>query len=183
VIRRRLFNFVSVLSFLLSVGTALLWARSYYAYDLIVRESYIGIGTELFSVSGRIIFYHFNYDPTYHPPLHFGRSSFSADSRPGRDIAAEFDFSKLPHWWNHIGFLVVSRPLFGPGTSFVVVAVPHAFAAVILLLPSTPYLVRLHQRRVARKRRSAGACTQCGYMLTANASGVCPECGTQIAKT
>ena len=36
-----------------------------------------------------------------------------------------------------------------------------------------------HDHRV-RKRREKGLCTRCGYSLTGNTSGVCPECGTLV---
>lgn len=32
-----------------------------------------------------------------------------------------------------------------------------------------------------RRRRSTGGCTNCGYDLTGNISGTCPECGRAIA--
>jgi hypothetical protein len=32
---------------------------------------------------------------------------------------------------------------------------------------------------VRRHRRSQGLCVQCGYDLTGNVSGVCPECGRE----
>jgi hypothetical protein len=35
-------------------------------------------------------------------------------------------------------------------------------------------------RRIRRRRE--GRCLSCGYDLTGNVSGVCPECGTAIAK-
>ena len=52
---------------------------------------------------------------------------------------------------------------------------PTALAAV------TPaaWLVRAHRR--ARRRRAGGFCTRCGYDLTGNVSGTCPECGTAVA--
>jgi hypothetical protein len=31
---------------------------------------------------------------------------------------------------------------------------------------------------VRRERRARGLCVRCGYDLTGNVSGVCPECGT-----
>ncbi len=31
-------------------------------------------------------------------------------------------------------------------------------------------------------RRECGLCVACGYDLTGNTSGVCPECGTEIVK-
>ena len=36
--------------------------------------------------------------------------------------------------------------------------------------------------RTMSKRTRAGHCSSCSYDLTANASGVCPECGTKVGK-
>jgi len=45
-------------------------------------------------------------------------------------------------------------------------------------------LVRLWSRlRYAGLRRQLGLCVRCGYDLTGNVSGVCPECGTPIEPT
>ena len=38
---------------------------------------------------------------------------------------------------------------------------------------------RLRSRR--EKRRVKGLCEHCGYNLTGNTSGTCPECGTPVA--
>jgi hypothetical protein len=35
-------------------------------------------------------------------------------------------------------------------------------------------------RLAARRRMSRGLCAACGYPLTGNVSGVCPECGTPV---
>lgn len=35
-------------------------------------------------------------------------------------------------------------------------------------------------RRGRRRCAAAGRCTRCGYSLTGNISGVCPECGTKV---
>ena len=43
----------------------------------------------------------------------------------------------------------------------------------LLFLPAAASL----RRRRAQLRREAGLCTRCGYDLTGNVSGVCPECG------
>jgi hypothetical protein len=37
--------------------------------------------------------------------------------------------------------------------------------------------------RLARRRAANGQCTSCGYSLTGNTSGTCPECGTPVPKT
>ena len=51
-----------------------------------------------------------------------------------------------------------------------------AFLSVMLLLPDSV------RSSPGRRRRASGQCLQCGYPLTGNVSGVCPECGTAIAK-
>jgi hypothetical protein len=33
-----------------------------------------------------------------------------------------------------------------------------------------------------RRRQRKGLCVRCGYNLTGNVSGVCPECGTEAGK-
>jgi hypothetical protein len=52
--------------------------------------------------------------------------------------------------------------------------VPHWF--VLLIIAPLPLW---HFARIVRRRRRLhrGLCPNCGYDLTANASGVCPECG------
>ena len=34
-----------------------------------------------------------------------------------------------------------------------------------------------------RRRFGAGRCATCGYDLTGNVSGICPECGTAVPRT
>jgi len=60
--------------------------------------------------------------------------------------------------------------LYRPAGAWAVLAAWVAFVAFLVCSP------------VARERgRSArGLCTKCGYDLTANVSGVCPECGTPV---
>ena len=50
---------------------------------------------------------------------------------------------------------------------------------VILLLAALPAVrgVRGLRRQMRSKRIAAGLCHHCGYNLTGNVSGVCPECG------
>ena len=42
------------------------------------------------------------------------------------------------------------------------------------------YAAELRYRCDKRSRYPAGHCRECGYDLTGNVSGVCPECGTKI---
>jgi len=57
--------------------------------------------------------------------------------------------------------------------------VPLPATAVLLAL--MPTLTVVHWRR-RRKRVKRGLCPHCGYNLTGNASGVCPECGSAVAQ-
>lgn len=51
----------------------------------------------------------------------------------------------------------------------------------LLILAPIPFLLFLvpHIRRWHRRRK--GRCLECGYSLTGNLSGVCPECGAPVA--
>ena len=58
-------------------------------------------------------------------------------------------------------------------------------AVIALLLPGLLFLIgivsmMLVKHREVNKVHRDGFCDQCGYNLTSNASGVCPECGVVI---
>ena len=52
----------------------------------------------------------------------------------------------------------------------------YALAAVLATACILDYRRHLRLREHARK----GLCPRCGYSLTGNVSGVCPECGTRV---
>jgi hypothetical protein len=51
---------------------------------------------------------------------------------------------------------------------------------VLSVYPCIFVTVRLASWRRRRARRKAGSCLRCGYDLTGNVSGLCPECGTAV---
>ena len=55
-----------------------------------------------------------------------------------------------------------------------------AFVAVFVALMVIS-LVRLYRRDRRATRFNRGDCLHCGYSLTGNVSGVCPECGSPVA--
>lgn len=58
------------------------------------------------------------------------------------------------------------------------VAIPLWFIASILILTGAiPFAIQLRRRLI---RLGVGFCQKCGYDLSGNMSGVCPECGTAI---
>ena len=62
----------------------------------------------------------------------------------------------------------------GPNGSLYNAAIPHWFATVLLMAPPAAYAASARRRR---RRAKPGHCPSCGYDLTGNLSGVCPECG------
>ena len=66
----------------------------------------------------------------------------------------------------------------GPNGSLYNLAVPHWFVAAVLLAPPAACAASAWR---GRRRRKPGRCRSCGYDLTGNVSGVCPECGATAA--
>lgn len=79
--------------------------------------------------------------------------------RPGH-LEHEIFTRYNPKW-----YLEDSVSLYVPSLVFLAIAI--SLAAAAKYLPS---------------RFPVGSCRQCGYNLTGNASGICPECRTPIAK-
>jgi hypothetical protein len=52
-----------------------------------------------------------------------------------------------------------------------------AVVATTALLPAGRFTIWVVGRTQSRRRTRRGHCPKCGYDLTANVSGVCPECG------
>jgi hypothetical protein len=50
-----------------------------------------------------------------------------------------------------------------------------------LALLVVPQIIAAPAKYIGRSRRRRGRCVQCGYDLTGNESGVCPECGTKTS--
>jgi hypothetical protein len=53
------------------------------------------------------------------------------------------------------------------------------FTTILGVLPAIWLRSRLRRTRAGQRERR-GRCRSCGYSLTGNVSGVCPECGTPI---
>jgi hypothetical protein len=91
--------------------------------------------------------------------------------------------NSFPAWdvyWR--GFEIHVAGIWGGTTvigDILVVEMPHIFVVgVLALLPIISAV--MWWRRGGRK---SGCCFACGYELTGNVSGVCPECGAPISQT
>ena len=84
--------------------------------------------------------------------------------------------------WQRIGFVRAHQAAAFNGLTMTasVIGLPHwLLAGVLAILPVRWFRRRLHCR-LARRRHAAGECVACGYNLTGNTSGTCPECGIPI---
>ena len=69
------------------------------------------------------------------------------------------------------GLVLPSRP--GRGSRVGIWVVPVWIALLALLVPTTIAWIKC-------RRYPPGGCQRCGYNLTGNVSGTCPECGTAV---
>jgi hypothetical protein len=81
--------------------------------------------------------------------------------RPANSVVLARQLRWKPEYVNARGLTFLDVPLWIP---FLLVAIP------------TAYLCWRDRRRIP-----PGHCRKCGYNLTGNVSGVCPECGVKIA--
>jgi hypothetical protein len=93
-------------------------------------------------------------------------------------------------WLNRRGFIfdrsdipaaVARRNRLWSNVAAIPPVISHRYASVPHWVPALLFasLPAYQLRRRGRKRRHAGHCPGCGYDLTGNVSGVCPECGIE----
>ena len=125
---------VAVLTALVAVTAA--WVLSYFSYGLVGREAYSGIGTELMTVRGQLVFWRYNaYRDQGPPPQSWALGSFAPTSRMGQRLQEEYNFSEAPHFWQRAGLLVIySDSSFGPGTLNLLISIPYVLLVTLLLL-------------------------------------------------
>ena len=79
------------------------------------------------------------------------------------------------------GFRFVWRPPVVGRPAAIHLRVPHVYVGALLCV--YPAYVAVRRRRSSpASRRRRGLCEGCGYDLTGNKSGVCPECGAPIGE-
>ena len=168
---RRVVNLLTLVSLLLCAAACVLWVRGYWRSDLIGYAVARGDGARAAAwlCSGR-----------------GGIGVVAISAPPGRvyPVGAVWraqppqyggaDWSDLAN--GRLGlYVAASRDTHGLGVAGVCLPAP-----VVVL--STAVLPVLHLLR-RRRRLRPGQCAHCGYNLTGNVSGVCPECGTPRCKT
>jgi hypothetical protein len=97
------------------------------------------------------------------------------DDSPGLDFERSKVRTVLPEWhfvWRRV------NDLDHGGVDNDAILSCWAVATFLAILP----LAWFAELRIRRRARRNGFCQKCGYNLTGNVSGVCPECGTVIKK-
>ena len=167
---RRLLNLGTALSLLLCVLAVALWVRTrvFHHQD---QLSWLGQRSSAYahSVGGKLWFTHIIWERRWWDEEPHG-ITYSHET----DVV-DFTPAKPPNWsLLGLGFhhsRGVSRSLAYTDTW---VLVPHwMVAAAGVVLPGAWVYRSVRDRR----RRRLGRCPGCGYDLTGNVSGVCPECG------
>ena len=181
-----IFNVLAALSLVLCVAAAALWVRSYYATDTLrwsdPRPPAGWRRTPAWqcwmSGAGQVLYLRVvPADPAApefgHEPLrHVTDPPPRASVAEGQWVVREFRGAAGFQYGAGSGLGYRGRAW----------AVPLWFVVLVLALPPAAWAVRFVRRRRRRRRVAAGRCIVCGYDLTANVSGMCPECGTAIAK-
>lgn len=174
---RRLFTLAAALSMLLCLTTLSLWVPSYRRGEMLLfsRRASNGeaITCGLGSQSGAMV-------------LIVARVSGVGTPEPFSrwELFETNQSAVVPrNVWERIGFARLHQDVpVGPGASFSVraIGVPHWLVAGSFAALPLGWLRRALKRRRARHRRAAGQCLECGYNLTGNTSGTCPECGAVV---
>jgi hypothetical protein len=151
------FNGLTVLSLVLCVATGVLWVCTYHRprglHSLSMAGGYkeVWIGSQTGSL--------------------FVQSVWTGS------VTREY-FEHV--WLERLGFVFERQNCHSVGQVpvprvFFELRLPHWFLIVVF---APPLVLRL---MVRRRRAKDGMCQTCGYNLTGNVSGVCPECGKPIA--
>ena len=186
--RSRLFNLMAFFSLALLIGTVALWVRSYDAADFWLRDVQ-GENCGIESASGEIGWV------KYRGGAFDARVPWAGLEPQWQHYRTEKKFrcvsetlTIVPSFYSshllvRLGFVVgIDQYLdtysdLGASCPLAAASVPHYFLCAVF---SVPPLIAIGRLAKNRRRRRAGCCGACGYNLTANISGICPECGSKV---
>jgi hypothetical protein len=180
--RRRPPRVLDAASAVLLAAVVGLWVRSQWAAD---ELQHTGAGTQWIVGTSRDTLYVIRAAGQVNNPRDLGWAYW-------QDANPRYDEARWAWYWSvatteasALGLTYLSGPPPGsfytpdtPNLRFRAALVPLWFLVVLAVIPlAWAALVR------RRRRPPPGHCRSCGYDLTANASGRCPECGTACASS
>ncbi len=179
---RRLVDILAAFSLLLFVATTVVGVRSYFVRD-IVGFGFAGRNAHVVqSILGRLHLVS-GLDGGYTGGVWHYANRLSPQALWQGGMSG---YPARVNWCCGFVWQTYSEIHLWPGPPYSVshsrlVVVPCWFpAAVFALLPAWLTVMRRWRRRY---RLTHGLCLACGYSLTGNVSGVCPECGTAVPRS
>ena len=160
---RRRYTLGAAISLLIGLATVTLWVRTYFkAYDITGS-----IGEQLFFVDIARGAFEFGWDTNYDllPGFHF-------DAMDADGIDTDLDHNVAGFGYTYKTDQRTSTTQ--PSTTFRVINIP-SWSITLMCAAGFIYCVR-H----GRAKFADGCCRRCGYELTGNQSGTCPECGISV---
>ena len=175
--RRRLLNILTALSLLLCVAVVVLWVRSYSRFE----QAWYARVPFAISINSQQGSCKAEWTKRW-PGLSYGLVTQHKALRPvDRDRGSHYFMRECSVRVGSFGFGRAVHNVGNPGattpTAFTIVTAPHWGLGLAAAVPPALLLFRWHRRR---RRPLAGHCRSCGYDLTGNVSGVCPECGDTL---
>jgi hypothetical protein len=199
------FNTVAFVSLLLLVVMMALWIRSYEIADR-WRVDYVGKPwradaagllernanfIDIQSEKGGIFLQFYRHA---HAPLNLlvatpgwvlSHVSAAAQHYPGIEMLGETDIKEATTYsYGRFALGWYHDPYDRPYDEYLTergVVVPQAWLTAIAAFLPTIKALHVYRRRLKLRERRTAICRACGYNLTANVSGICPECGTSAA--
>jgi len=169
-VKRRLFNVAALVSLVLCALTVLVWVVSFWVQPGVLQvwpQRLWSLGV----TRGSVFFHEVRQPPggsgTFGPPW---ARRFVLTRPPHRFTAP----NALTDEWRFAGFEYLRR---SPPLTFRRLTVPCWFLALATAVAPALWYRRYRTRRA---RDLTSRCLACGYDLTGNVSGVCPECGTTV---
>jgi hypothetical protein len=185
---RRSFTIASILSLLLCVATASLWARSYWVCDgfLLARDGNLSYGRcvrghltilRVYGIARENAFARVHWTNL----VDYDQATFTAPGAwiGGRDFpGAHFHCLGIAVVGGTQEYIVSKNPWAFQDYSSRLIVIPYWLPCLITAWPLLVLMV--HGLKRIPFRHPAGTCRRCGYDLRASEER-CPECGTAIA--
>ena len=182
--RRRIFSLASLLSLLLCVGTAALWVRSYwmggtFEWEHLWKHESIRKASAIWGRGA------FTLCLAHYVGEEGMEHAVTSDLRPDNSDFFFDQYEMSPEsgegltGWGRAGFSSGFNSWHtADGVSYSAeVSLPFWLIGLFWLVLPTVWAIRYRRTRGRIERL---ACVTCGYSLTGNTSGTCPECGTPI---
>ena len=186
--RRRLFNFAAAVSLLIFVATASLFFLPSTVTYVIYSTGDAGSSRGEFAVSVTrgllVVSIIADWKPVPVPAPSSNSESYESDLTQGVERGwTHMGVSYFSAHWTVTHELNQKSALLSGNWGHISNVEVSAF--LLLLISSLPLVVAARKLVVWTRaifRRPEGHCRRCGYNLTGNTSGICPECGTPVGE-